>query len=57
MVFLDYYFEEFAEKHDDEKVIDILQKTWKKMSEKGHAEALKLKFSDKSLSLVKQAIA
>lgn len=57
LVFLDYYFEEFAEKHAVEKVIDILQKTWKKMSEKGHAEALKLKFSNKSLSLIKQAIA
>ena len=56
LVFLDYYFEEFTEKHDDAKVIDILQKTWVKMSEEGHAEALKLKFSDKSLALVKQAI-
>jgi len=56
LVFLDYYFEEFAKKHDDEKVIDILQKTWRKMSKEGHAEALKLKFSNKSLSLVKRAI-
>lgn len=56
LVFLDYYFEEFAAKHDDEKVIDILKKTWVKMSDNGHAEALKLPFSDKSLSLVKQAI-
>ncbi|WP_445955661.1 DUF4202 domain-containing protein [Yeosuana sp.] len=57
LVFLDFYFEEFAEKHEDEKVIDILQKTWKKMSEEGHAEALKLKFSDKSLTLIKKALA
>lgn len=56
LVFLDYYFEEFAEKHPDEKVIDILQKTWVKMSEEGQQEALKLDFSDKSLALVKQAI-
>ncbi|NJX14218.1 DUF4202 domain-containing protein [Tamlana crocina] len=56
LVFLDYYFEEFAAKHDDEKVIDILNKTWVKMSEKGHQEALKLPFSEKSLALVKQAI-
>lgn len=56
LVFLDYYFEEFAAKHDDEKVIDILKKTWVKMSDAGHAEALKLPFSDKSLALVKQAI-
>jgi hypothetical protein len=56
LVFLDYYFEEFAAKHDDEKVIDILKKTWVKMSDKGHEAALKLPFSDKSLALVKQAI-
>ena len=56
LVFLDYYFEEFAAKHNDEKIIDILKKTWVKMSAKGHEAALKLPFSDKSLALVKQAI-
>lgn len=57
LVFLDYYFEEFAAKHTDEKVIDILKKTWVKMSEKGHQEALKIKYSEKSLALIKQALA
>lgn len=56
LVFLDYYFEEFAAKHDDEKIIDILKKTWVKMSDKGHEAALKIPFSEKSLALVKQAI-
>jgi len=56
LVFLDYYFEEFAAKHNDEKIIDILKKTWIKMSDKGHEAALKLPFSEKSLALVKQAI-
>ncbi|TNJ42918.1 DUF4202 domain-containing protein [Tamlana fucoidanivorans] len=56
LVFLDYYFEEFADKHNDEKIIDILKKTWVKMSDKGHEAALKLPYSDKSLALVKQAI-
>lgn len=56
LVFLDYYFDEFAAKHTDEKVIDILKKTWVKMSDKGHAAALTIPFSDKSLALVKQAI-
>ena len=55
-MFLDYYFEEFAAKHTDEKVIDILQKTWVKMSDKGHDAALKISYSEKSLALVKQAI-
>ncbi len=57
LVFLDYYFEEFAAKHTDEKVIDILKKTLKKMSDKGKEEALKVNYSEKSLSLVKQALA
>lgn len=57
LVFLDFYFDEFAEKHSDEKIIDIIQKTWVKMSDEGHEEALKIKFSDKSLALVKQALA
>ena len=57
LVFLEYHLEEFAEKHEDEKIIDILQKTWVKMSEKGHSEALKIKYSEKSLSLIKKALA
>jgi hypothetical protein len=56
LVFLDYYFEEFASKHTNEKVVDILQKTWKKMSKRGQQEALKLNFSEKVLPLVEQAI-
>lgn len=56
LVFLDYYFEEFAAKHDENKIVDILQKTWKKMSKEGHEEALKIKFSNKSLLLIRQAI-
>jgi hypothetical protein len=56
LVFLDYYFDEFAAKHADEKIIDILQKTWKKMSTEGHEAALKINFSEKSLALVKEAI-
>ena len=56
LVFLEYYFEEFAAKHESAKIIDILQKTWAKMSEKGHRAALQLPFSPSSLQLVKEAI-
>jgi len=56
LVFLEYYFEEFAKKHPDEKVIDILQKTWKKMSAKGHDATKTINFSSKSRSLLKKAI-
>ncbi|TPN82197.1 DUF4202 domain-containing protein [Aquimarina algicola] len=56
LVFLNYYYEEFSKKHTDEKVIDILQKTWRKMSEKGHEAALELSYSEDGLSLIKQAL-
>ena len=42
LVFLENEFSEFAQKHDEKKLIGILQKTWIKMSPKGHQEALAL---------------
>jgi hypothetical protein len=39
MVFLEYYMQPFADKHpeySEEKWIDIIQKTWKKMSDQAH---------------------
>ena len=56
LVFLKYYFESFAQKHAEDKLIDILQKTWRKMSVKGHQAALQLKLSPFALELVKKAI-
>ena len=38
LVFLENEFSEFAQKHDKKKLIGILQKTWIKMSPKGHQE-------------------
>lgn len=56
LVFLEHYFAPFAAKHPEDKTIDILQKTWRKMSEKGHEAALKLPLSQNSLRLVSKAI-
>ncbi len=56
LVFLEHYFEPFAEKHPEEKTIDILQKTWRKMSKKGHWAALQLPLSENSINLVSKAI-
>lgn len=56
LVFLNFYYPEFLIKHTDEKVIDILQKTWHKMSDKGHQMALQLSYSEKALELIKKAI-
>ncbi|TRX59010.1 DUF4202 domain-containing protein [Fulvivirga sp. M361] len=57
LVFLQHYFEDFIEKHKEEKVVSILQKTWGKMSRKGQETALKLNLSPKASNLVAQALA
>lgn len=56
LVFLDYYFERFSEKYDEAKMIDILRKTWNKMSEKGQRTALTLNLSDRANQLVSKAL-
>lgn len=59
LVFLENFYTDFSRKHDDAKVIDILQKTWKKMSPAGHAAALDLAKSlpDDRLKLIERALA
>lgn len=42
LVFLENEFATFAAKHDDDKIVDILAKTWAKMSTVGRREALDL---------------
>jgi len=56
LVFLNYYFGPFASKHSDEKIIDIVQKTWAKMSDNGHQAALKLILEPKLQTLVEKAL-
>ncbi len=57
LVFLEHYLDDFCEKYPSEKVITIIQKTWVKMSKKGHKSALKLNFSGKSKELIESALA
>jgi len=56
LVFLEYYFDPFVHKHDREKMKNIILKTWNKMSEAGHQEALKINFSESNLQLIKDAL-
>lgn len=57
LVFLEFYLGDFASKHDEEKLIDIIRKTWNKMSDKGHQAALKLPLSEAMSGLVGKALA
>ena len=59
VVFLEHYFEEFDSKHsdyDDAKVVDIIAKTLKKMSPRGHAAALALALPERTRKLVEAAV-
>lgn len=56
LVFLQYYALEFAADHEEAKVVDILRKTWGKMSEKGQAAALALNLDPAVKSLVEKAL-
>jgi hypothetical protein len=56
LVFLEYYFDTFVQKHDREKMKNIILKTWNKMSEDGHQQALKINFSDANFQLIKEAL-
>jgi hypothetical protein len=57
LAFLERGFAEFAAKHDDAKVVGIVQRTWRKMSARGQDLALTLKFTDNARRLIEQALA
>ena len=56
LVFLEHYFLPFAARHPEAKVIEIVRKTWPKMTERGHALALQLPFTPEALALVARAL-
>jgi hypothetical protein len=56
LVFLERQFGELARKTTEEKIITAVQKSWKKMSPTGRAEALKLPFRPADKLLVERAL-
>ena len=56
LVFLEYYFLPFAAQHSEEKVVEIVQKTWPKMTARGHELALQLPLPPEALALVGKAL-
>ena len=57
LVFLERQLAPLAAKSDDEKMINALQKSWKKMTPSAHAEALKLNYEPRERALIKKALA
>ncbi|CAG0972362.1 hypothetical protein RHDC4_01359 [Rhodocyclaceae bacterium] len=61
LVFIEHYMLDFAGKkgeYTEEKWLDIIRKTWKKMSERGHAFALsgKIKLPEPLVPLIVKAV-
>ncbi len=56
LVFMEYYLDEFVQEKSELNMSTIILKTWNKMSEKGHQEAMKIKFSDATLPVIKKAL-
>jgi Domain of unknown function (DUF4202) len=57
LVFLENYLADFAGKHDEAKVIDILRKTWRKMSKRGQDAALALDLAPAGKRVLDRALA
>lgn len=60
LVFLQHYLAAFVEKYshyEEDKLLDILRKTWRKMSGQGHAAALKLDYTPQMLAVIQKALA
>lgn len=55
LVFLERQLAALAAKSEDTKMINALQKSWKKMTPAAHAEALKLKYGAREQSLIERA--
>ena len=56
LVFLEDYFADFSQKHDDKKLVRILRKTWAKMSSRGHQLALGLDLDAAARALIEKAL-
>lgn len=59
LVFCQYYLVDFVNKYsyfEEEKLLNILRKTWKKMSEKGHMVALKFNFTSELRAVINKML-
>ncbi len=56
LVFLEHYFGGFAPTQDEEKLLNILRRTWAKMSAEGRQAALTLTLPDHLAALVQKAL-
>lgn len=56
LVFLQFQFTALADKTEEEKVINALQKAWKKMTPAAHEHALHLEYGHRERELIERAL-
>ncbi|ACT91428.1 DUF4202 domain-containing protein [Dyadobacter fermentans] len=56
LLFLQYQYDDLIAKMTEEKMIDILRKTWAKMTDPGHEAALSLAYSEQGRDLILKAL-
>lgn len=56
LVFLEHYLSDFARTQDEDKMIDIIAKTWKKMSPHARQLALTIPMNERDQRLVERAL-
>lgn len=56
LVFIQHYLEDFASSQQHDKLLDIIRKTWNKMSEDAHQAALALDVPPAVTALVEEAL-
>ena len=56
LVFLEHYLADFAVQHEEGKLVDILRKTWRKMSDRGREAALELDVAPELRTLIEKAV-
>jgi len=57
LTFLSHELNSFAKDKDDAKLVDIFQKTWKKMSRAAHAYAMGIEYAPRALGCLVESIA
>lgn len=56
LVFLEHYLDDFAPRHERPKVLDIIRKTWRKMSGRGQAAVSALPLTARVRGLLTEAL-
>ena len=56
LVFLEFYFEAFSGEQSEESMVNILRRTWRKMSERGHEAAGTISYTPRCAALLKAAL-